>query len=352
LKLKQGFGVRISNLTSLRGRAFVFVFIVFLPLIIALGWHEVVHRNEKIASALKVLKHQTELLASRHESIVTTVEIFLNEHSPNKEKETRAGKTSSTCSPDVALDFAAQGYSVDFFRLRDNGAIICSAFPLSEHRNFSDQLWFQKALLSDSMIISNFLQDPVTHEATLFFAKSLNSRHGLVGEVVGISANLIRLENRLFPPATRDQKHLLLTDNTGEVVLHLHGTDDHDVTDKMHPARFKIPTVGSTGTTEIIGQDGSSLIYGFAPVFTTVSGVAYLWIGVNKDLVLESVFVETLVGAGILLTVILASLGAAILGSEYLSIICLLDTITPYMEPAFILKAESVRDPIYISIRG
>lgn len=303
-------------MTSIRGRALAFVFLAFLPLVIALGWHEVVHRNEKIDSAIEVLKHQTELLASQHGLIAATAEIILTEHSLNERKGAKAGKASSVCSSEIALNFVAQGYSVNFFRLRENGAIACSTFTFSGQRNFSDQFWFREARLSGDMVISNFLQDPITHETILFFAKSLDGEDGVAGEVVALSVNLTRLENKLFPLAARDQKHLILTDSTGEGVLHLHGTDDHGVVTEMHPVRFNIPAVSTTGTTEIIGQDGSSLIYGFAPVFTTVSGVAYLWIGANKDLVLESVFVETLVAIGILLTIILVSLGTAILGSE------------------------------------
>ncbi len=194
---------------------------------------------------------------------------------------------SARCAAGLSARMRQEKEFVNMAVVLPDGDIACNGANPGRRGNIADRDYFQQALRTREPVVSNVLVSRTTGKSIVVFARAV--RDGpRARAVVFVSLDMGWLHHQIEKLSLPAGSRLAVADHEGTVAL-LHP----DVEERLHNnvaqwSLFKtIVATAGEGTAEAAGLDGVRRIYGFSPLFDTVSGPMYLWLGVPRDTVLE-----------------------------------------------------------------
>lgn len=302
---------------SLRWRLILLILIAFSAIFAMVVMHTISHRDEKIANITKNLLHTVQLIAARQQQIVVRANDMLDDLMARE--EIPAGLASGTC----ARFLPARGGPKQMFHqagwVWPNGDLACAAIPAAEPLNLADRNWFQAALRTDRMVVSDVLIGRILNKPVVIFAKAQRDAAGKVTGVFYLALNLGWLETELHRHLTLNDEHIAVVDSRGRLVVRYPVLYEQAKYDAMQPFFLKaITEQGGEGTIDRVGVDGSLRMTAFTTLVETINGPMYLWLGVPKAEVEAPAKREMLIFLALVATVLLLLLALVYWGGESL----------------------------------
>lgn len=302
---------------GLRGRLILLILVAFAIIFAVILQHTVAHRAENIANATERLLHSTKLIAARQQLMQTQAEAILNDLMTRA--ELRANVSTEACSHFLAARAKQEQAFIQIAKTLPNGDLACAAVPSASRVNFADRRWFQSALKSENMVISEGLTSRTLNQSVVVFAKAMRSDTGRVTEVLFLSLDLSWLQQELAHAELPEEARLVLVDSSGMVLVY-HPDDDGRANRNIAqtPLFQAITAHGRQGTVEEVGLNGKPRVIAFTPLLNTVTGPVTLWLGVPKEIVTAAAQRELATSLSIAATLLMLVIAMIFLGGETL----------------------------------
>lgn len=147
-----------------------------------------------------------------------------------------------------------------------NGDLYCSAIPTSERLNFSDRVYFRRALETQSFSIGDYQIDGIVHKPVLVIAYPMVDANARVERVLYASISLDWLNRQEIDVLEDLPPGAILTkvDMTGRIFMRQ--PDDGDWVGKRFPDEAVLRTAldNGGGTTRKVARSGTGRLYTFA----------------------------------------------------------------------------------------
>jgi PAS domain S-box-containing protein len=166
------------------------------------------------------------------------------------------------------------------------GNLVCSVVPPDQSVNIANRDYFQNAIETLDFSVGHYQVGRVSGKDVICFGYPVTDDNGAVAGVVFASLNLSWFDSLSGNPLISEEGTLTVIDGAG-AVLWRNSVKDKSL-GKSNPEADIVKTVLAKvqGTTEAVGLDGKSKIYGFAPLWPTL-GTGYVYTGVPKETVLS-----------------------------------------------------------------
>ena len=309
--------MKLIPVIGLRGRLTLLLLAVFASLGGALAWHVDEHRGERVEAASEALLANTRLIAARQQAVAAHAEAILT--SLALSPLVRPGAATAECSKALAARLEAETEFINIAMALPDGDLACSAVPPGSGKtaNFADRAWFRQALKSEKLVIGDTLTGRVVHMRVFPFAKAMRDDSNRVSGVLFMGLDLAWLRRNLAKSKLMESAHLIVMDGKGRIAAHYHPSEDRTRGTIEHALpSWKPPPGEGEAVVEVINRDGTRTLYGFAPLFDTVSGIAYLWLGLPLETVTGPANRETLIAFAVMLTALLLAMAATAWGGE------------------------------------
>lgn len=266
---------------SLRWRLILLIVAAFSVIFVLIVPHTLAHRDEKIATVTDHLLHTTQLIAARQQRIVARAEGVLIDLMTRD--ELRPDAAPESCTHFLAVRVRQEEMFDQLGRVLPNGEVACVAISAAHPVNLADRDWFQTALKSHKMVISNVLTGRILDKPVIIFAKALRDPAGEVTGVFYLAFNLDWLQKELQQNTTLNDEHIAVVDREGKLVVRYPDSYQYAGSSAAQPFFIKaIADHSGQGIVEWAGIDGILRITAFTPLLDTVAGPMYLWLGVPK----------------------------------------------------------------------
>lgn len=302
---------------SLRWRLILLILAAFSVIFVLIVQHTISHRNEKIATATESLLHTAQLIAARQQQIVVRANDMLDDLMAHE--DVPAGMTSGACTRFLAARVGPKQMFHQAGWVRPNGDLACAAVPADHHINLADRQWFQAALKTDGMAVSDVLTGRVLKKPVVIFAKAQRDATGKVTGIFYLALNLEWMETELHRHLTLNDEHIAIVDSRGRLVVRHPELYEQAKYDAMQPFFLKaITDQGGQGSIERVGVDGTLRITAFTPLLDTVDGPMSLWLGVPKAEVVAPAERELVIFLALVSTILVLVLTLVYWGGESL----------------------------------
>ena len=308
MPLTSGGGLR------LRDRLILLLLAAFAILIGLLAVAFVSQREERIHAAWEDLLDHTRLIAARQQSIAAQADAILN--GLMLSPELRPGASAKACAQLLSERIKQEPKFVQAGRMLPDGELACAALP-DGRVGIADSRWFQTALQSRGMVVSEVITGQIVGKPTVVFAKAMRDQAGRVTGVLYLALDLGWLHRELAATRLPEGARLVVVDGNGVVAVR-HPDPEGWVGKKAEhlPLFQRIQAAGGEGTADDIGLDGVRRLFGYAPLLQTVSGPMYLWLAVPKAVIEGPGQREALIGLGVMLAVLIGTLGLVTWGGN------------------------------------
>ena len=300
---------------GLRGRMILLLLAAFAALAGLIVWHSLADRGERLRAASEQLLADAKLVAARQQYISAHADTLLT--SLMLRPEMRPGASAADCSRVLAGLLKLEAASLNIGMALPDGEVACSAVPAEDRLNVADRAYFQRALKTQEMVVSDALVSRFVSKPIIVFAKAMRDKAGGVAAVFFVSLNLEWLHRQLAATRLPEGARLVVVDTKGSVAVRHPDPEGRIGMSAEHlPLLQRIQAAGGEGTMEDTGLDGVRKIYGFTPLLHTLSGPMYLWLSVPKEKVDKYTRREMLVNLAFALAVLFVTLGLVIWGGE------------------------------------
>jgi diguanylate cyclase (GGDEF)-like protein len=251
------------RLASLRDRLVALILVAALPTLGLAVYGYVIQRREAAREGREAALRVARSLARAHEQrlgetgrLLVTVSAL---------PETRVAPDAPACAARFAAllrefpDLTALGVAAA------DGAVVCSAVPLSRAENVTDRPWFDRAVRSQAFATGDHEVDPASGRAQLVAALPVPYPGGGTQLVVFAALDLawIGRHGSDLPPGWV----IALSDDRG-TILARHPDPSRWLGQRLPEAPVVSAALaeGGDGTAEVAGPDGIVRLFGFAPV--------------------------------------------------------------------------------------
>ncbi|MCF8177671.1 MAG: PAS domain S-box protein [Sulfuritalea sp.] len=275
--------MKIDFVLGLRGRLILLLLAAFTALTGMSLWHLIEHREKLLSHVSAGLLDNARLIAARQQHIATRAEAILNGLMlrPELAPDVPAG----TCAQFLTARLTQAPEFIQAGRVRPAGDVSCAAVPATDHVSVADHSWFQQALRSHDMVVSDVLIGRILKRPTIAFAKAQRDTAGRVTGVFYLALDLTWLHHDLTETRLPEGAQLTVVDAGGDVVVR--HPDLNDLTGKniADQPLFRHVAAAPEGTFEETGLDGVRRLYAFTPLPETASGRLTLWLSLPKAVV-------------------------------------------------------------------
>jgi signal transduction histidine kinase len=251
---------------GLRGRILLLVLVALAPLTVMAVIGELAERSEQREHAERDLLDSSRLVRSDIERLLSGTGSMLTAFS--SELAQRPGQRA--CERLIGLVPRATRMYSSVGVAEADGRLYCGAGQAGLIRRGSVSVrgstWLGAATRENALVLGGFGWDPLSRMNALVAARPVPSRDSTLQRVVFAAIDI-----RTFPRATalKDTPHgthFLLFDGQGTVIAEVPSHGDTAGRELDEPALAAAVRSFRRGTAEIRGPDGTSRIYGFAPV--------------------------------------------------------------------------------------
>ncbi len=302
---------------SIRTHAIALLGLTYSLMLVVLVWIAYAERQDEQTAAMQALKDTAQLIASEQDRVLTDTRELLTILLESADRPEFAA--TPRCSSFLAQILKDEPRLANLGIAAPNGDLVCNATPTAQIVNVADRTHFQRALVSDDMVIAEPILSRSTGKWGLPFDKSIRDRHGRIQGVAIVVVDLHWLNSELSKALPMSRTRIGLVDSRG-VVLARQPDPEHWVgRDASATPFFKALALhGGTGTAEAIGLDGTARVFGYAHFVETTSGPIYLWVGTPENEVIASASRRFAWTLAIMLTMLVSTLGAIWVGGERL----------------------------------
>ena len=303
---------------GLRSRLSLLLLATFAAIFILAVQHASVRRADEIDMTTAMLLDKAQLIAARQQVMVARAEALLTDLATGD--EARPGGSPAECAKFLAVRAKQEDAFLHSTVVLPNGDVACSGALSQDRVNLADRLWFQSAMQSKGMVISDILASRLlAKRPVVVFARAMRDATGNVSGVLTLALNIDWLQQELEHAGHMAQVQLTLVDAAGVVVAHYPRDDARIGQSVAQTAQFQaIAARGGQGTVEAAGLEGTPRIIAYTPLLDTVSGSMYLWLSVPKATVAAPSQQELISFLSITALLMLLLMGAVYWGGEIL----------------------------------
>lgn len=306
-----------SPFSSLRSRLFVLVLVAVIPalgliLVTAAEQRQLAEADVK-ANALRLARlvaADQERLADEAWQLLTTLS-----HLPDL-RLSNSNQSSDTCNQLLAELMKQYPQYVNIGVANPAGEVRCSAFGDQPSENLASQDFFQRALNSNGLIVSNYMKNPLTRKAVITFAYALRENNNAVQSVYFAALDLGWLNQLVTESQLPDGAVLIEIDRNGTVIMHYPDSQDWVGKSVSGTSLTQLMLAEGEGTADLNEPDDMNRLYAFTPLHITPENNMFVAIGVSKEAAFSEanrILLRHLIG---LWVVFLLALAAAWLGGE------------------------------------
>jgi signal transduction histidine kinase len=256
--------MKIFSAASLRTRLYLLVLAAFIPVCVLIIYTAEEQKNIETGVILNnaiLLAHSAaneehqQLEATRHLLMAASEFLLLNDAQNDREKRFFA---------DLQKQF--EGY-IDIGVLSPQGQLFNSARGVPPFKGSEQPAWFVRCVKEKNFTMGDYKVDHITREPVLYFAVPVLNKHNRVGGVVFAVVSMNWINRSIYKSfAELPKGSTLIQINDGGNILtyepHLQKWIEQDHFD---PSLLQWILTHKTGVKKIIGDDGVSRIYAFAP---------------------------------------------------------------------------------------
>ncbi|MDP2134022.1 MAG: PAS domain S-box protein, partial [Sulfuritalea sp.] len=302
---------------GLRGRLILLLLAAFAMVAGLIAWHGLKDRAEGLQTASAQLLADVKLIAVRQQSIAAKADAILTTLMLNPELP--PGASPAACAQFLAARLRQHEEFIQAAWTLPNGEVACAAVPATGRVSFADRNWFQQALQSHGMVISDVVIGRILNQPMIVFAKAMRDETGRVTGVFYLSLNLEWLHGELAANQLPEGARLVVVDARGTVAVRHPDPEGWVGKSAEHlPLLERIRAAGGEGLAEDDGLEGEARLFAYTKLMDTVAGPMRLWLSVPKSVIEAPVRRATLLGLGVTLAVLLVTLGLLVLGSNRL----------------------------------
>lgn len=302
---------------GLRGRLILLLLAAFALLAGLLAWHFVDHGRERIGAVSTDLFDRTRLIAAETRTFAAQADAILNGLMLSPEMQ--PGAPAEACAQFIRARLKQESAFAQGGRTLPDGEVACVSVPPKSRVSYADRAWFQSALRSHEIVISEVLLGRIVGKPVIVFAKAMRDVAGRVTGVLYPSLDLAWLQRELTSAALPEGARLVVVDAKGTMALHHPDPDGWLGKSATHlPLLQRILAAGGEGTVEEIGLDGERRLFAYTKLLDTVSGPVYLWLSVPKAVLEAPAWRAALFSMGILLAVLISTIGLLVWGGNRL----------------------------------
>jgi signal transduction histidine kinase/CheY-like chemotaxis protein/PAS domain-containing protein len=306
------------NMLSLPGLRSRFMLIVLLAFVVLGGidvWQTMGQRellmqatSERLLSAARLLAAQQQVLMGRGDALLNSLM-----------QEPRLSRGNGAACAHVLVSYLQR--EDDFFQagmILPNGDVACTALAGKAGVNIADRPWFQQALSSNHMALSDVTVSRVLDTGVINFLKARRDEQGRVQAVFYLSMSVERLQRSLrvghLPPGTRT----LVMNEAGKVVLPQSAELDTVARSLFtQPGVQRILRERSHGIERIVGPDQAPSLLAYTPVLMSAGGSQLqLWLSLPEALVEAPVQRQFVISLAVMLTLLMATLAGVAWGTD------------------------------------
>lgn len=304
---------QVSSKLGLRGRLILLLIAAFSLLGGMVAWDFVRHRAERIEAATTELLGNARLIAARQQSIVARADAILN--GLMLSPELRPGVAVEACSQALAARLGQEVEILQIGKVLPNGELACAGLPATARVNVADRPWFQHALRSREMVVSDIWNGGIAGKTVVTFGKAVPEGKA----VVYVDLDLAWLQQALASASLPESARLVLVDARGTVAVRSPDPEGWVGKSAAHLPLFqRIRASDGEGTTADLGLDGKPRLFAYATLLDTVSGPMYVWLAVPNAVIEAPARREAMLRAGMILAVLMGTLGVVVLGGNRL----------------------------------
>ncbi|WP_431066532.1 response regulator [Methylotuvimicrobium sp.] len=196
------------------------------------------------------------------------------------------------------------------------GNLLCNALNFQNPANFTDRLWFRRAVADREFAIGDVIFGLPLKSPELIMSYPVFAENGALLKVLYASIDLAWLRAALTPLLQSDETVVSLIDTDNTVLLRVPDTD-YEWTGRSAPA-WEIPNDNCRAFEELKGVDGISRIYASEPVLWINDKCIHVRVGVPKKVFFEPVESRLYRNIAVLSAASFAALLIAWFGSRWL----------------------------------
>lgn len=301
---------------GLRDRLLLLLLAGFTLLSCFLAWHFVGDRKAHIDAASAELLNNTRLIAARTRYFTAQANAILNglELSPEMQPET----PTEACTKFLQARLKHEPEFNQIAWTRPDGVVACAAVPPSGRVSYADRSWFQPVLRSREVLTSEVLQGRILGKPIIVFVKAIRDAADHVTGILVLSLDLDWLNRELTTLGQHEGARLVVVDAKGTVAVRYPNDQWVGKSVTQQPLFQHILSARGEGTAEEIGLEGECRLFAYTKLLDTVSGPVYLWLSVPKAVVEAPAQRAALIGVGILLAVLISTIGLLVWGGNRL----------------------------------
>ena len=269
---------------GLRSRLILMVLLAFVALASVDVWQTLGQRDALIKSTSERLLSDARLLAAQQQALIGRGDAILNSLML---EPTLLRHSDVRCSRVLASHLKSETIFFQIGKVLPNGDVACTAVPGKGHVNIADRPWFQQALRSNEMEVSDLTVGRVLGKRVINFLKAMRDERGQVQALFYVSISVERLQQELIKASLPEGTRTVVFNERGTVVLR-HPDPEQLVGRSLadHPLVQRMLTERGDGVGKIVGLDPVSSLIGFTPLLKSASGHQfYLWLSLPEALV-------------------------------------------------------------------
>lgn len=297
---------------SLRARLQLLLVLVLVLLSSLMAWHLVLDGRGREAGVKAELLATARLLAAQQREIAAHADATLHGLEQSAVLFERA---ASDCAAAMSRLAGPGARYVNAGIVRPDGRLFCSATGSPESIDLSDRRWFQAALSSRDMVISDVLLGRISNMQLIAFARALRNADGEATGVVFLALDLSWLSAGLSSGERMGDTRIVMLDSEGVVVGRFPDAEGF-VGGKASPQMVAALAAEAEGVRDMEGVDGRLRIHAFTPLLESVSGRISLWVNTPVEHVQGRLREELRLGLLLAVSVLVLILGAAHWGTE------------------------------------
>jgi PAS domain S-box-containing protein len=255
--------MKAISLGSVRVRLVLLVLLAVVP---ALGFILYTARVQRLVATLAAhenLSRISTLAASEDSRVIEGAKQLLGGLALSQEIR---GGDSAACGAMMTKLRAMYPFYSTLGLASPDGAIVCSAMPLTGTLTVADQNWFRQAVQTRDFTVGEYEVSPLTGRASINFAYPINNEEGRVQSVVFATLDLARLNGLIYLATPPESASVIVVDRQGTVLTCFPTTNCQGQPAPESSLLLSAAPQRGRGTAELAGPDGVQRIYAITPV--------------------------------------------------------------------------------------
>lgn len=271
----------MKKVLDLRVRAILFGALVFCIVVGMSVFHIAADRASAIANAGMHLLHTAQNIAAKQQTVIFSADLQIHEFIAQRRE--RRVLSNEQCARTMARLVKMSVGATNMGIADLNGDVKCTSQPLKSAINVADRRYFQLALETNQLVVSDVVVSRITGKPTVVVARALPDEAQGERGVVFVSLDFAELDKDLARVDLPRGSRLGLFDARGIGLSHQMEPGDWAVKEAFDSTLIKaVKAQGGEGRSEITGLDGARHIVSFTPFSDTIGGQIFLWVSVPK----------------------------------------------------------------------